>query len=518
MKLHIKIMIMFSSILIIVIGALSIIVFRHIDRSLEDQLSVSTLDMAMTVASMTEIKNGLKYPENFEDIQNFIEGFRKNTRYHYIIVMDMDGIQYSYPYPTGIGKPYKNGGEEKVLQDGVSYTHYDRNELISAVQGFAPVFYENEQVGAVLIGLLTDDIQKESKTSRRNLEITLVLSVIIAIGVAFLLSVNIKKSIFGLEPKEIALLLSEKELILNSINRGILAIDIDGGILLNNQVASDLLDLPREAIGENLRLYNESLLNIMQRDIVSERDLYDSELIIGKGRRLMIKTCLMRNASEDIVGAIASIEDYSVVMKMAEDITNYKEINNSLRAQNHEFMNKLHTISGLIQLGQDEEAIDYIDIVAKSTQKFSSILKNQIKDSKIAGLLLSKYSILKEAQVDFHIDKNSSLTGLPEGISSDDICSIIGNIMDNSYYAVKNQKEASIQLLITSDNKDFNLDIYNNGPAIEALNQLDLYKKTYTTKGYGHGMGMAIVKNIIDAHGGTITWENDEGVWWHVTI
>jgi two-component system CitB family sensor kinase len=518
MRLHIKIMIMFSSVLIIVIGVLSVIAFKHIDTTLEDQLSVSTLDMAITVASMTEIKEGLKYHENYEDIQAFIEVFRKDTRYHYIIVMDMNGIQYSYPYTTGIGKPYKNGGETRVLEEGVSYSNYDRNELISAVQGFAPVFHGDEQVGAVLIGLLSDDIQQENVKSRRNLEWMLVFSVCVVIGVAYLLSVSIKRSIFGLEPKEIAMLLSEKELILKSINRGILAIDLKGYVLLNNHVASDLLDLPREAEGENLSKYNEALMTIMQSDILSEADINDSEIIIGGARRLMIKTCLMRNAAQEIVGAIASVEDYSVVMRMAEDITNYKEINDSLRAQNHEFMNKLHTVSGLIQLGNYDEAINYIDNVAKLTQKFSLILKDQIMDSKVAGLLLSKYNILKEAKVEFYIDKSSYLKALPKDLTSDDLCSIIGNIMDNSYQALIHQEDPSIQLLIISDKKECHIDVYNNGPAIEAQKQEDVYEKTFTTKGSGHGMGMAIVKNIIDAHNGTITWENNEGVWWHVTI
>lgn len=517
MKLHIKIMLMFSGLFVIAIVSLYVVLLRHMDQTLEQNLSDSTMDMAITLASMPLIQEGLRETTVNYEIQDYIETFRKNTRYHYIIVMDMSGIQYSYPYEVGIGKPYKNGGETAVLEQGIGYTSNDHNKLISAVRAFVPVYAQGEQVGALLVGLLTDEIQRNNEDNRRKVELVFVISLVLSVVASYILSLNIKTSIYGLEPEEIALLLSEKELILKSIHRGVLAMNLEGEILLYNEVAANLLKLPAEAKGTSLEVCNKPLYDMMTYAMASGENQEDQSISFGHKNRLMINTCLMKSASDHIVGVVISVEDYSVVLKMAEDITNYREIIDSLRAQKHEFMNRLHTLSGLLQIGVYEEAIDYIDNITKVTQRVSHLINEDIKNTKVAGLLLTKYSKLAEAQVDLIFHDHCRVDAIPEFMNADKVCSILGNLIENSFEALRDTKDPKIELLVVSDLNGLEIDLFNNGPLIEEDPQL-IFKKEYSTKGIDRGIGLDIVKSIVEEAGGIISYENDQGVYWRVKI
>lgn len=503
------------TIFVFVFGYIS---FRHIGLSIEKQMASSAMDYAKTIASIEAIRKGLADEVPYKDIQEIVETYRKETRYQYVIVMDMEGIQYSYPYESGVGKKYKNGGEEKVLEEGIAEKSADRNELISAIRAFAPVYYDGKQVGAVLVGLLTNEVQKENSASRFNVELSLVIGLFLGFLIAYLLAKNIKKATFGLEPKEIGLLLTERELILQSIGQGMIAVDCNGIILIMNEPAKKLLRLPEDAIGKPLKIYHEEFLDYINEIIQSEKDTQEEEKLIDQHIRVLVRTCLMRDPNQQVVGAVSSLESFTYARQLAEQITDYKGMIDSLRAQSHEFMNKLHTVSGLIQLEAYEEALDYIDALSTKGQELQSFMKKSIKDQKVAGLLLAKYNRLTEAKIDLRFLQESYLTGFPKGLEAIAFCSILGNLLDNAWDALVDTEEPTIEVLIQSDNHSCFIKVKNNGPIIDTEVAQHLFEKNYTTKPKGNGIGLYIIKKEINALNGEIEFINDRGVTWYVRI
>jgi two-component system CitB family sensor kinase len=269
-------------------------------------------------------------------IQGIVEEIRSKSRYQYIIVMDMGGIQYSYPYESGLYKHYKNGGEDKVLQGSEAYFLADTNRLISAIRVFQPIYYNNEQVGAVLIGLLSDEIQKEIDNEIQHLAGVVIGALLFGIAAAILLSLNIKKATFGLEPKEMAVLAGERNLILHSIERGIVAIDKEGKLLFRNKKASLLLDMPMDdditmAVSESAK----AVYLIMKDAIGNEQGIENEKMMLGKGKPLLISVCLMHDHNGKVTGAVANLENMTQVQALAEELTGYRALVDSLRAQNH---------------------------------------------------------------------------------------------------------------------------------------------------------------------------------------
>lgn len=505
-------------ILISVIGGVGFFTYKQVERTIETQMGNNAMDLAVTVAAMDIIQETLATTKDYKIIQNTIESFKHKTRFQYIIVMDMEGIKYSYPIEYDLGKKYISGGEERVLTNGEAYVSKDKNVLISAIRAFVPVYYQGRQVGAVLVGLLNNKVYEEIGTHIFYIEITLVIGLLIGVISAAVLSFMIKRTIFGLEPKEIALLLGQRDNILQSLQNGILAMDEKGNVILFNKTAEEIFDFKIDDIGKKELNIHSNYTNSIREVLESKQSEYNQEIKISYGKTLLCSHTLLRNHKDDIIGVVSSFQDLTEVKQMAEELTGIKRITSALRAQNHEFMNKLHTISGLIQLEEYGKAIKYISDVSNQRQEILEILNYKIKDAHIAGILLAKYNKASEAKIDLVIDSTSNITELPESITVDEICSVIGNLIENAIDELVKYENGKIVVKLISDEIGLKITIEDNGPGIREEIQKEIFNKGFTTKEQSRGYGLNIVKRIIDNAGGSIKLTVVNGTTWDIFI
>jgi len=501
-----------------VIGGLSVLIFENMNDSLETQMGNNAMDIAVTIGSLENVGKALTDQEGYWKVQKVIESFREKTRFQYIIVMDMEGIQYSYPYDTGLGKKYKNGGEESVLAEGVAYTSADRNVLISAIRAFAPVYYEGEQVGAVLVGLLTDRVKKENVKNQKGLEFALIVAVVVGVFGAAFLSYSIKESIYGLEPQEIAVLLGQRNIVLQSLRQGLIAVDKEGKIILCNEIARLTFGLADADSGGRISELNTKFTDDLMNTFKTEKPSYNKKIRIGPEKTLLCSHSLMKNRKNEIIGVVSSFEDFTDAKLMAEELTGYKTMTCALRAQNHEFMNKLHTISGLVQLEEYDEAVDYIAEVSERQEHVSGILTKNIKSTHVAAILLAKYNKVSEAKIEMVIDEESHLSRVPDDISEDDLCSVVGNLIDNSMEALIPFGKGRIYVKVSEKDDGLRIIVSDNGPGISTDMVKRIYDRGVSTKASGRGFGLFIVKEIVDNAGGIIYLANQNGVKWDVFI
>lgn len=504
-----------TAMLIVVIGGIGLLTFQQVEKTVETQMGNNAMDLAMTISSMNVIQETLATTKDYRVIQNKVESFRKKTRFQYIIVMDMDGIKYSYPYENGLGKKYISGGEERVLKEGEAYISADRNVLISAIRAFVPVYYNGKQVGAVLVGLLNDTVNKEIAVHIFIFKLTLGVGLLISIIGAAILSFTIKKTIFGLEPKEIALLLGQRDIILQSLKNGIVAINQEGEIMLFNKTAKEVLGLKDEDVGKNISLaYIDEMMEVLR----TGDPVYNQEIKIGPAKILLCSHTLLKDHKDETIGVVSSFQDLTEVKQMAEELTGIKRMTQALRAQSHEFMNKLHTISGLIQLEEYDKAVEYISDISQQRQEIFSVLNNKIKNLHIAGLLLAKYNKAAELRIDLEIDADSNVTRIPENITVDEICSIVGNLIENAIDELVKLENGKIMVKLNSDEEGLSIWIKDNGPGIKKEIRDTIFSRGTSTKEGKRGLGLWIVKRIIDGAGGTIEMIQDHGTIWDIFI
>lgn len=518
LKLQYKITIFMTIILVVVIGGIGFLTYEQVQDTVETQMGNNAMDLAVTMASMDIIQETLGTTKDYRVIQDAVEKLRKKTRFQYIIVMDMEGIKYSYPYENALGKKYRSGGEKRVLDTGEAYVSADRNELISAIRAFAPIYYNGQQVGAVLVGLLTDTVYKEINTYLFNFKLTLALGLLVGIVGAWILSYTIKRTIFGLEPREIALLLGERDLVLHSLKNGILAINQEGKITFFNKAAREVFGFKNKDEGKDISEFNYTYTKQIMDVLKAGESIYNEEMKISPGKTLLCSHKLLKNHKDEIIGVVSSFQDLTEVKQMAEELTGIKKITSALRAQNHEFMNKLHTISGLMQLEEYDKAIDYISYISRQRNEILGVLSKRIKSAHISGLLLAKYNKAMEAKIYMEIDPSTSIKEIPKSITEDEICSIIGNLIENAMDELVKGENGKIIVKLSSDKDGLKICIKDNGPGISKEMRESIFDRGVTTKKGNRGLGLSIVKEIVDCAGGTIKLIQDNGTIWDIFI
>lgn len=522
MKLRTKITLL---IIIVVFISISIIISFAVSwmtGNIENKARTNIMNIAEMVAHSREIVDALEAKDPNRKIGPYVNMQLKNLeQVEYIIVADSEGIRYSHPNPEMIGKKFVGGDEYRVVRKGETYISEATGTLGKSLRAFTPIYdVENKrEIGFVSVGTLTHSI--ETAKHRAILYIILIgLGGLIAgiIG-AFLLANNIKNTLLGLEPEEITKLYNEKMGILDAIHEGLVAVDHRGRITLINDSALNILHFENRVTKENIIGKNVEEV-IPSTRLINVLETGKSEF--GKEQRIN-NTIIMTNRVAimnrgKVVGVIASFRDKTEVTRMAEELTGIKKMAWSLRAQNHEFMNKLHTIAGLIQLEEYEEALQFISNIAKVRNNISNILTENIKDTSVSALLLAKYNKAEECRVKLKIDENSKLTKLPEYMTSEEIVSVVGNLIENSLDEVKNDGTGFIYIKILENEQFLSIKVKDNGGGIPLEYREKIYEQGFSTKEGQRGHGMYIVKKIIDDFNGTINFDVDEGVIWDITI
>jgi len=162
--------------------------------------------------------------------------------------------------------------------------------------------------------------------------------------------------------------------------------------------------------------------------------------------------------------------------------------------------------------------LQFVSDVAKVRNKISNILTEKIKDPSVSAILLSKYNKAEESRVKFKIDEVSTLTKLPQNMTSEEIVSIVGNLIENSIDAVSSDGNGEIYIKIVQEQEWLQIKIKDNGPGIKEEFREKVYDQGFSTKEGQRGHGMYIVKKIIEEANGDIKLMVDNGVTWNITI
>ncbi len=88
---------------------------------------------------------------------------------------------------------------------------------------------------------------------------------------------------------------------------------------------------------------------------------------------------------------------------------------------------------------------------------------------------------------------------------------VLVNLFTNACQAIENQIQQVITIKVWSAEGEIFISMQDNGPGIPAEVVPDIFKERFTTRENGTGLGLFIVKEIIDSHHGTIKVETKEG-------
>lgn len=476
-------------------------------KQIEEDRGRLALELSKSISLMPSIIEAFDRENPSESIQPIVEKIRQQTGAEFIVVGNEDGIRYSHPKESEIGKKMMGGDSERALEEGEYYISEARGSLGLSMRGKSPIFNEDgDIIGVVSVGYLVEDIEKQVfRVVSKELYISLLAFIASIIG-SYLLSKSIRKDTLGLEPYEIANLYKEKNAVLHSVQEGILSINDQGMIASMNQRAKSLLGISGSV--RHFKIDGLFPTSQLYEVLQTGEPQFDKEMT-WKGKTIIV-SCTPIMDEKRVRGVVASFREKTEIEQMINTLSEMKTYSEELRAQTHEFTNKLYALSGLLQLGEYEEAIKMIQGETSELEFQNQIVFQQIKDTKVQVILIGKLGKASEKKILFEIDSESYIEKLPEHINLSQLTLILGNILDNAFEAVYGIKLPSIKFFATDLGEDIIFEVSDNGKGISDEDMPALFERGFTSKeGQSpRGYGLSNANNAVQELGGIIEVQN----------
>lgn len=473
---------------------------KYIVKTLEERAII----LSNVVADSEEVKNGLIHVEHEQDIQDYANKILKASDVLYVVVMDMNGIRKSHPIPERIGGLYSTPDHKAVLK-GKQYVSISKGTMGNSLKAFTPIYDKNHvQIGAVSVGISLERVDEAIQLSRRNILIATNIGLLVGVVCAFIVARFIKQILFGLEPLAIAKILEERDTMLQSVREGVIAVDQDSTITLVNKSAKRIFNmagLSEIPLGKSIQdllptFYMENVLKTGKSELDEEYTVNGVSILVNKVPLIVNKK---------VVGAIATFRNKTEIDELAEQLTGVKSYAEALRAQSHEFMNKLHVILGMVRMGMYEQLTKFISTLVDSRHHEVDNVTKNIKDPALAGFIMGKLSYSREKNVNLFFDIKTVLPELKNLTTTHELVTILGNLIDNAIEAMEESAIRDIEVSMHYFANQLEINVSDTGPGFSKENMDHIFDKGFSTKGENRGYGLYLVQQSVNRLGGGIS-------------
>lgn len=321
---------------------------------------------------------------------------------------------------------------------------------------------------------------------------------------SWLLSRRIKRHTRGLEIAEIAGLADHREALLHSIREGVVAVNTDGVITLMNDSAQDLLGVSSDAVGK--RADSIGLDPAVEQFLLSGGNRRSAgDTVIATRTRVLALNRRAASTGGQSIGSVTTMRDSTELASMQAQLSSHKSMTDTLRAQTHEFANQLHTISGLVQLGEYDAVRDLVGTLTRRRAEINDAVTRNISDPAVAALLIAKTTLAAESGVSLVIDDDSHLDALPPALATD-VITVLGNLVDNAVDVSVGSERKTVTVTV-DDGDGLRIAVADSGPGVPAHLREVIFARGVTSKPEvqgGRGIGLALVRLVSAQLGGTV--------------
>ena len=427
----------------------------------------------------------------------------------HVALAKLDGTVITASDPGLIGRPLPLG--ESRVMEGRAWTGVVTSNNVTVLSAHVPVIDDSGQ----MIGIASISRNYPSTLERLgdavpNLLTYLGVASVLGVAGSLLLSRRVKRQTLGMEPREITGLVENREAMLQGLKEGVVALDPHERITVANQSARQLLGLPDDCVGRKLRsLPVESALKV-----VLTREQSDPDQLVLVGERLVVMNRVALRSHGRDIGSVTTLRDRTELSSLESELGATRTVTDTLRAQAHEFANQLHVISGLIQIGEYDSVVQFVNGATVERTRLNDDVTRRIEDPALAALLIAKASLATERGVELKLDPRSALPRVKDELSRD-ITTVVGNLVDNAFDAVTGLAGASVRVLVEDSPDGVGVTVQDNGPGVPAGSAEEIFQQGYSTKepgpGDARGFGLALSRVICRRSGGELTVANDDG-------
>jgi two-component system, CitB family, sensor kinase len=361
------------------------------------------------------------------------------------------------------------------------------------------------------------------RLSSAGADVLVVLGIGTALAAAgsWLLARLVKRRTRGLEPAQIAALADHREGVLRSIREGVVVVGDDGRVSLVSDSARELLGLPADAPDPTGRRLDDLGLDQAVVDLLRGTDeVHDAVLVAGDTVLVLNRRRVLHDGRP--AGTVTTLRDRTELLALQSELHARESVTETLRAQTHEFSNQLHTVSGLIELGEYDEVGRFVERLTRRRADLSDVVTTRVADPAVAALLIAKATLADERHVELVVDPRSALPRLDPDLSAD-VGTVLGNLVDNAVDAaawaagpdaagVVRTARVRVRLAVSGARRDVVVEVADSGRGVPPEQADAIFRRGWSTKPHGatgRGVGLALVHVLAQRRGGGVTVGDD---------
>lgn len=488
------------AVLALVIAAGTVLVGIDERRDSDDATRRTVLAIAESLAGSDSTAAALRTPDPTAVLQPRTERIREATGTDFIVVMAPDRTRYTHTDPAMIGLPF-SGNIEPALA-GTAFTETYAGSLGPSIRAVAPILDDERVVGLVAVGVTR---AKVADQFARGLPALLGLSaaaLAVAAAGAVLVSRRLRRQTLGLAPDELRRLYEHHDAVLHAIGEGLIVLGTDepARVEVVNDEARRLLGLgdgpvTTEDLPEALRVAGSD--SDARGDVLLTEDrvlVVDRSPVQWEGRR---------------IATVMTLRDRTELRRVLGELDSVRGFADALRAQAHESANRLHTIVTMVELGRPEEAVAFATEELRLSQQLIDRLTASVQEPALVALLLGKINDAAERGVELTVTDDTALGATPLGTR--DLVTLVGNLVDNAIDAARAVDEPWVEVTIRQDDSNMIVEVADSGPGMSPETLARAMARGYSTKADHHGLGLALVAQVVARHRGTLRTEPSLG-------
>lgn len=446
---------------------------------------------------------------------------QRRTGALFVVVTDDRGIRLAHPDADRIGEMVSTSPDAAL--DGRETVSWARGTLGESARAKVPVrapaaggteasraSRPGPVVGEVSVGFTRARVYDTLVEDSLPVVGAGLAAVLLALVASVLLRRRLVRLTLGLQPEDLVTLVQNQQAVLGGVGEGVIAIGPSGVVTVCNAEAVRLLGLTRpvgRAVGD-LDL-PEELGRMLDRSAPAPAS---ATIVAGHQVLLVDVRGVLRDGVD--LGRVAVLRDRTDVEALTRRLDAVGSMTEALRAQRHEFANRLHAISGLLDIGETARARAYLaDVQERGPLRYPVQHADRLTEPYLQAFLGAKGVEAAERGVLLRIGAET----LVQGTITDpgDVTTVLGNLVDNAVTAALARPRPSdggpsepwVEVELLDDGPVLYVSVMDSGPGVP--DDRDLFARRDATLAdaaqvHGLGIGLPLSREIARRHGGDV--------------
>jgi two-component system CitB family sensor kinase len=510
---------------VLVVGTVGWVSAIQADQSFRSRESRRLLATAESTASRDVVRAALADDPDTEEayepqayrrlIAVELERVRAAAGASYVLLVDSQGgvVTTSVPIGDDEGVPLKAAVRRGSSWAGTG-TRFDRKEVEAQVGVLADETYAlpgqsaGGAIGTLVLGRFYPSRLEVFRSAIPNALLYFAIAGLIGAAGSLLIARRVKRQTLGLEPAEITALVEQREAMLHGVREGVIGVDSQGRVAFANDEATALLDLSAPVRGRRV----EDLEVAPEVRATLRGDAAGRDVVVAVGARLLVLNAQPVRVRSRRTGWVTTMRDRTELLSLEQELAAAQAGTDTLRAQVHEFRNRLHAIAGMAELGRVDQVTEFVHAVMSDLDGRIGQVSAQVEDPAVASLLVAKASRADELGIHLTLTDGSHLGPQPAALSAD-LVTVVGNLVDNAFDAVS--AGGRVQVELAEEDGRIVVEVADSGGGISPEDLGRVFELGWTTKDGGdagsHGFGLALTRMACRRHGGSVSVGHREG-------